>query len=150
MKKLIIYSSVHHGNTEKIAKAMGAAINADVIKAESFDVNNIENYALIGFGSGIYGGKMHKTMLNLIESLPVVSNKKAFVFSTSGMGKTDYNNALAVKLADKGFVMEGSFACKGFDTFGPFKLVGGIAKGRPNDEDILNAKNFVLKFIEYA
>lgn len=150
MKKLIIYSSVHHGNTEKIAKAMGTAIKADVIKAEDFDVNTIENYSLIGFGSGIYGGKMHKTMLKLVDTLPMVSNKKAYVFSTSGMGKTDYNNGLSGILADKGFIIEGTFACKGFDTFGPFKLVGGIAKGRPNDEDILNAKNFVLKFIEYA
>ena len=30
-----------------------------------------------------------------------------------------------------------------YDTFGPFKLVGGIAKGHPDDEDIKNAVEFV-------
>ena len=35
------------------------------------------------------------------------------------------------------------FGCKGYDTFGPFKLVGGIAKGRPDEEDIKNAVAFV-------
>ena len=36
----------------------------------------------------------------------------------------------------------GSYGCPGFDTFGPFKLIGGIAKGRPNNEDIEEAVNF--------
>ena len=30
-----------------------------------------------------------------------------------------------------------------YDTFGPFKLVGGIAKGHPDDKDIQNAVEFV-------
>ena len=37
----------------------------------------------------------------------------------------------------------GKFGCKGYDTFGPFKLVGGIAKGHPDDIDIQNAVGFV-------
>ena len=37
----------------------------------------------------------------------------------------------------------GKFGCKGYDTFGPFKLVGGIAKGHPNEEDMKNAVDFV-------
>ena len=37
----------------------------------------------------------------------------------------------------------GKFGCKGYDTFGPFKLVGGIAKGHPDDKDIQNAVEFV-------
>ena len=32
--------------------------------------------------------------------------------------------------------MLGEFHCKGYDTFGPFRLVGGIAKGRPNIRDL--------------
>ena len=37
----------------------------------------------------------------------------------------------------------GKFGCKGYDTFGPFKLVGGIAKGHPDEEDIKNTVEFV-------
>ena len=32
---------------------------------------------------------------------------------------------------------------KGYDTFGPFKLMGGIAKGHPDEEDIKNTVEFV-------
>ena len=37
----------------------------------------------------------------------------------------------------------GKIGCKGYDTFGPFKLVGGIAKGHPNEEDMKNVVDFV-------
>ena len=36
----------------------------------------------------------------------------------------------------------GTFGCLGFDTFGLFKLVGGIAKGHPNAPDLENARQF--------
>ena len=145
MKKLIVYESIHHGNTEKIGKAMAEYLNADLIKTNDVNVNTLKDYDLIGFGSGIYNGKLHKNVLDLIEKSPTLSNKKAFVFSTSGQGKVKYNNTIEQKLKEKGFEVVGSFACKGYDTFGPFKLIGGIAKGRPNENDIQKAKEFAEK-----
>jgi len=145
MKNLIVYESIHHGNTEKIGKAMAEYLNADLIKTNDINVNTLKDYDLIGFGSGIYNGKLHKNVLDLIEKSPTLSNKKAFVFSTSGQGKVKYNNTIEQKLKEKGFEVVGSFACKGYDTFGPFKLIGGIAKGRPNENDIKKAKEFAEK-----
>ena len=145
MKNLIVYESIHHGNTEKIGKAMAEYLNADLIKTNDINVNTLKDYDLIGFGSGIYNGKLHKNVLDLIEKSPTLSNKKAFVFSTSGQGKAKYNNTIEQKLKEKGFEVVGSFACKGYDTFGPFKLIGGIAKGRPNENDIKKAKEFAEK-----
>ena len=37
-----------------------------------------------------------------------------------------------------------SGTCKGFDTYGPFKLVGGIKKGHPTQTEI----NGAVKFFE--
>ena len=37
----------------------------------------------------------------------------------------------------------GKFGCKGYDTFGPFKLVGGIAKDHPDEKDLKAAVSFV-------
>lgn len=142
MKTLIIYASIHHGNTEKIGKAMVKTLNAEIINVNDVNINNLQNYDLIGFGSGIYGGKFHKNMLDLIEKLPSVDNKRTFIFSTSSMEKKRYNNSIEEKLIEKGFEVIGSFTCKGYDTFGPFKLVGGIGKGRPNEEDIKKAVDF--------
>lgn len=147
MKNLIVYESIHHGNTEKIVKVMVEYLNADLIKADDVNVNALNDYDLIGFGSGIYYGKLHKNILDLIGKLPTLSNKKTFVFSTSGQGKTEYNNLVEQKLKEKGFEVVGSFACKGYDTFGPFKLFGGIAKGRPNNKDFQNAKEFTQKLM---
>ena len=147
MKSLIIYESVCHGNTEKIAKAMSESLNADLIEINQVKVKFLMNYELIGFGSGIFYGKLHKNVLDLINKLPVVSNKKAFVFSTSGQGKIEFNNIVKQNLSKKGFEVVGSFACKGYDTFGPFKLIGGIAKNRPDENDIKMAKNFAEKLM---
>lgn len=38
----------------------------------------------------------------------------------------------------------GAYQCLGFDTFGPFKLIGGIAKGHPNEDEIAAAVSFYL------
>ena len=121
---------------------MAETLNADIVNVNDVNITELQNYDLIGFGSGIYGGKFHKTMLNLIEKLPSVANKKSFLFSTSSMGKIGYNSYIEEKLKGKGFEIIGNFSCKGYDTFGPFKLIGGIGKGRPNEEDIKKAQNF--------
>jgi hypothetical protein len=66
---------------------------------------------LIGFGSGIYDSKHHQSLFALVDRLPQVTNKNAFVFSTCGVpaiGMTaEYvtkNHAqLKEKLQAKGF-----------------------------------------------
>lgn len=147
MKILLIYSSIHHGNTEKIARVMAVSINADIIETKKLKINTLDEYDLIGFGSGIYNGKFHKNILNLIDKLPKLNNKKAFIFSTSGVGRTKYNVPIEKELKKHNFEIIGSFTCKGYDTFGLWKLFGGIAKGRPNDKDFQNAKDFAEKLI---
>jgi len=142
MKTLIIYTSTHHGNTKKLGDAMKAHLNADMIEAKDAKTDALKDYDLVGFGSGIYGGSFHKDVLEFIDRLPDHVGKKAFVFSTSGLGKIKYNNSAVKKLNKKGFEIVGSFACKGFNTFGPFKLIGGTAKGRPNSDDLRAAEAF--------
>lgn len=36
----------------------------------------------------------------------------------------------------------GEYGCFGFNTFGPFKLIGGIAKNHPDNSEIKNAISF--------
>lgn len=141
MKTLIIYTSYHHSNTEKIALAMAKVLGADTMKSEDFEKEKINKYDTIGIGSGIYGGKIKKDLAEIIDSVNW-ENKNVFVFSTSGMGKIKYNDSMTRLLEKKKAKIIGSFACKGFDTFAILKLFGGIAKGHPNAEDIKNAQNF--------
>jgi len=148
MKVLITYNSVHRGNTEKIAKTMATAIEADLIKYDKVDGYNIFDYDLIGFGSGIYYGKANKELIKFIDSLPHVKKRNAFVFTTSGKENPKYIDAISELLSEHGFEVVGKFSCKAFDVWGPLKLIGGINKGRPNSEDLKNAEIFIKRLIE--
>ena len=63
MKTLIVYASVHHQNTEKVAKAMAEELEADLVPVSQAQPDIITTYELIGFGSGIYFMKFHKSLL---------------------------------------------------------------------------------------
>lgn len=141
MKCLIIYVSVEHKNTEKVAKSMAEAIGADLVEAKNVDLANISGYDLVGFGSGIFKGLFHARLLRLVNELPQ-SKTKAFIFSTSGFGKTSYHEALRKLLEEKGYQVISDFACRGWDTYGPLKLLGGINRKRPNEDDLSSAKEF--------
>lgn len=141
MKTLIIYHSMCHGNTEKVAREMAKAINADLATLGEAKPGQLEDYDLIGFGSGIFFQKHHKALLGFADSLEHM-NKKAFVFSTSGMGSKSIHNALRKKLSEKEYIIIGEFACRALDTWGPFKIFGGINKGRPDENDLREARKF--------
>jgi flavodoxin len=141
MKSLVVYVSVEHGNTEKVARAISDVLGADLREAKDVDPSMIQSYELTGFGSGIFYGKFHARLLKLVNEMPS-SQSEAFIFSTSGYGKTDYHADLKKELEGKGYLVVGDFACKAWDTWGPFRLAGGINKGRPNEKDLNLAREF--------
>jgi flavodoxin len=141
MKTLIVYTSVHHQNTEKVAKVMAEELNAELILVADAKPETLATYDLIGFGSGIYFGKHHKTLLRFVETLPPMTQKKAFVFSTCGDGKM-HHAALKEILANRGFLVMDEFFCRGWDTVGPLIIFGGINKGKPDENDLAAARAF--------
>lgn len=147
MKVLIIYHSEHHGNTKKIAKAMAEKINADILKATDVNLNKFEEYDIAGFGSGVYNGKLHKELSEILSKLSQQNDKKAFIFSTTG-SKTYSSIAherFRPMLEEKGFEIIGEFSCPGFDTA---LTKEGINKGRPNKQDIKEAEDFIVNIIK--
>jgi flavodoxin len=84
MKSLVIVYSYHHHNTEKIARAIATVLECDVKTPKEIHPEELHQYDLIGFCSGIYGSKHHTDLLDLVGRLPQVSNKNAFLFSTCG------------------------------------------------------------------
>jgi flavodoxin len=146
MRTIIVYTSVHHGNTEKVVKAMASVLNADLLRVDQADANMLAEYDLIGFGSGIYFGRHHESLSSYVDRLPALANKKAFIFSTSGLRRIrfihDFHKALRRRLQRKGFSIVGEFSCRGFDTSRAAKIIGGINKGRPNDKDLRQAEDF--------
>jgi flavodoxin len=145
MKSLIVCVSKSHGNTRRVADRMAEVLDAEVAEPESVDPEKVCEYDLVGFGSGIYYMSVDARLRKLIRRLPRVRGPRAFTFFTSGAGEIpllDYNKPVRNQLAAKGFEMLGAFSCRGFDTVGPFGIIGGINRGRPNDHDLDRAATF--------
>jgi len=148
VQKAIIYLySYHHMNTQKIGNAIAGKINAKIIELKNInDSNELETYDLIGFGAGIDSGKHYPQMLKFAENLQTVNNKRAFIFSTSGIYSdkkmSKDHKTLRTILENKGFKIIGEFGCKGFNTNSILKYFGGMNKGYPNNEDIIKAEKF--------
>ncbi len=125
---------------------MSNALAANLSRVEQLNVDLLDQYDLIGFGSGIYFGKHHRSLLDFVDKLPMLRGRKAFIFSTSGLRKIpfihDFDKPLKEKLQQKGFTIIGEFSCRGFDTSRAAKIVGGLNKGRPNAEDLRRAEAF--------
>ena len=145
MKTAIAYVSIRHGNTEKIAKAMANVLQAELLRPEEVNADTLSRVDLLGVGSGIYNSKHHERLFDMVDKLPTVKNRNAFIFSTSGWGEKrleKYHEPLRSKLVGKGFNIIGEFTCFGLDTEGMLRLTGGANKGRPNEEDLKKAEEF--------
>ncbi len=141
MKTAICYLSCHHGNTRKVVQAMAALDGADLIDVRTRQMVRLEEYDRVGFASGIYGFAMHRALIAFARQyLP--AGKPVFFVCTYGGAKGNGTKTLRQIAREKGCPVLGEFSCKGYDTFGPFKLVGGLAKGRPNAEDLEKARAF--------
>jgi len=143
MKALVIVLSYHHHNTEKIAKVFAKVLDAPIQTPQQVKLEELQTYDLIGFGSGIDSEKHYQVLLDLAEVLPPVTNKKAFIFSTSAMPDITKNHfTLRQTLQSKGYTIIGEFNCPGFNTNSFLRFFGGMNKGRPNAEDLKHAEAF--------
>ncbi|MHA2040632.1 MAG: flavodoxin family protein [Candidatus Thorarchaeota archaeon] len=152
MKSLLIVYSYHHNNTEKVAKVFARVLDAQIKTPDQIDPEGLQEYDLVGFGSGIYGEKHHKFVLDLADKLPQATDKIAFIFSTSAiMGKDKVakdHSTLREKLQSRGYVILDEFACRGFNTNSFMRFLGGMNKGRPNAEDLKDAEEFAQKLLQ--
>ncbi len=152
MKSLVVLYSYHHYNTGKVAEVIATVLGAQVKSPDQVDPDDLPGYDLAGFGSGIYGGKHHESLLALVDRLPQADGRKAFIFSTSaltGDAKVARDHGqLREKLQSKGYTILSEFSCKGFNTNSFLALFGGMNKGRPNAEDLRNAEQFASRMKE--
>ncbi|HVN52412.1 MAG TPA: flavodoxin family protein [Acidimicrobiales bacterium] len=143
-RALIVCVSEHHGNTHKVATAMAEALGTEVVEPEEVDLTELHRYDVIGFGSGIYFEAPDKRLARLVGRLPAGAGRAVFTFSTSGampiprMGMSDVRR----RLRARGYKVLGDFNCRGLDTVGPLRFIGGLNKGRPNYADLSRAASF--------
>ena len=123
---------------------MAHVLEAPIKTPQETDPEEIGEYDLVGFGSGIYSAKHHQALLDLADELPRVTNSRAFIFSTSSdlepMAK--HHAPLKRILQSKGYAIVDEFTCAGFNTNSFSRLFGGINRGRPNADDLKHAEEF--------
>ena len=141
MKTAIVYYSMHHGNTKKIVDAISKKADVTLIDAAKYSEYDLCCFDRIGFASGIYFQKFSEKVIDFLEqNLP--DSKEIFYLYTYGIKRKSYLDAIEEAAKKKHAIVTGAFGCRGFDTFGPFKWIGGIAKGRPDQKDVKNAVCF--------
>lgn len=155
VRSLVIVFSYHHNNTEKIARAIAGVLGAEVQTPQEILPEQLQEYDLIGFGSGIYGSTFDPSVLTLADRLSYAAGKKAFLFSTYGAPAvavtrdfvTDNHEEMRKKLRIKGYEVIGDFGCAGWNTNSFLRFFGGINKGRPDAGDLANAEVFARAMI---
>ena len=118
----------------------------ELIDATKVKRHALASYDAVGFASGIYYSKFHQAVLDFASlNLPV--GKDIYLIYTYGSSRKYTDGFMKTLPAEKNIKLIGSYGCMGYDTYGPFKLLGGIAKGHPTERDIQGAVDFMKKIL---
>jgi len=134
---------------------MARVFDSQIKTPHEINPEELMDFDLVGFGSGIYSYQHDASLFDLVDRLPQVAGKKAFIFSTTGaparFGEAALVEAqkqhvpLRKKLHSKGYEILDEFICAGYNTNSFLKYLGGVNKGRPNEEDLKHAGEFALE-----
>ena len=140
-KAVIIYASTHHGNTKKLAEAIANQYGIHLIDATKQQTADLSAYDLIGFASGIDFGRFYDSAEQFLEkNLP--ENKRVFFLYTCAKVSNRFTETIKTAARKKGAIILGEYGCRGFNTYGPWKMIGGMNKGHPNTQEIEGALRF--------
>ncbi len=144
MRAVIVYESLHHGNTKRVAGAMADACGADLVRLGERKKPDLQAYDLVGLGSGIYHSRHHPALVTFARSARFADGARAFLFSTAGIPSLAglWHRSLTAALTARGIPITGELCLPGYDTYAIFGLIGGINRGRPGDRELERAREF--------
>ena len=143
MKTVVLYASVHHGNTKKIVDAIQKETLCDIIDATKYNGEDLSIYDRVIIASGVYFAALHNSISLILKDGRIKQNDVRLIL-TSGSNSKKYIKKISDFYRVYGVVFKSTYICKGYDTYGPFKLIGGIAKNHPNNDEIQRAVQSVL------
>lgn len=142
---IVSVSRSPHGNTAVLAECIATVLGAPILGPEEATPDVLSKADLIGFGSGIYYFDYARELVDAVKRLPDMGGRAAFAFSTSGTPEPPfrrYTTKFERQLTNTGFAVVGSFTSRGFDTWGPARLLGGVNKCRPDADDLDRGRTF--------
>lgn len=140
-KSVIVYASKHHGNTYKLAKAISDKYEIAMIDVTKEKQVDLQEYDIIGFASGIDFGKFYVEIEDFAkENLPL--QKQVFFLYTCAMVRDGFTDSIKEIAFEKEAIILGEYGCRGYNTYGPWKLIGGMNKNHPTEDEIQDCVNF--------
>jgi ferredoxin len=139
---IIICESIYNDNTLKLARAIAHTLGCCFVNADKALVMNLNDFETIGLGSGIYFGKHHPKIFEVVGNL-TSSQQDVFIFSSRGnpfLGK--YHQPLKYSLLEKNKKIIGEFSVRAYDETGPWVIIGGGHRGKPDEKDLKKAVRF--------
>ena len=137
MSKIAVVYRSKSGFTEKYAKWIAEAVNADLLKGEETKIEDLLKYDTIVYGGGLYAVGINgvKRITNNLEKL---KDKKIIVF---GLGASPVRPEIYEEVKNKNFTKEQQ------ERIGFFLLRGGFdqSKLKPVDRILMQLMKFSLK-----
>ena len=144
MNTIILYASMHHGNTKQLTnRIIGRFPECKCVNVLSESIDDLTRFDQIGFASGIAFGKFYPQIEKVMKEL-LPEGKNVFFIYTSGTKGKNYTKSVRAIAEEKGAKVLGEFGCRGFDTYGPFKIIGGLSRKHPNENDFSKAIEFFM------
>ena len=130
MPQVLVYS--RGGNTRKLADAIAGVlgVKAGDVKTASLDKGD----GILFLGSGCYGGKPGKEMMDFIAANDFKGRMVA-LFGTSANGHGKQVSIIGEALKQKGAKIQGIYESTG-------QFIWFVRRGHPNEEDVAGAKKF--------
>jgi flavodoxin I len=170
MKILITYFS-NTGNTEKVAKSMKEGLtdyDVELLPVKEADPTTLSSYNIVFIGSGVYASRIDKSVLNLIKKAAPQIPTKLVYFSTHASLNMyqDAFNKVNTLIQEYDCKVVGEFDCVGENLGIPEETQLAMLeklpdeqkekaikireenRGRPNEMDLNNAKNFALSLVK--
>ena len=169
--KILITFFSNTGNTEKVANSMKDGLtdhDVDMIPVKDVEPKTLNSYDIVFLGSGVYASRSDKSVLSLIKkAIPDLPEK--LVYFCTHMSLKLYQEPFKrinniVKEHDCEII--GQFDCVGENLGIPLETQLGMLdklpederakaikdmdkmKGRPNEMDLENAKNFAISLVK--
>ena len=81
MKAVVVYDSTH-GNTAKIAQAIGKPLGAQVLRVDEVNPADLNGLDLLVVGSPTHGGRFTERIKDLLEAAPALDSVNVAAFDT--------------------------------------------------------------------
>ena len=65
--------------------------------------------------------------------------KKVFFLYTCAKKNSKFTEHIKKEALEKGAVIMGEYGCRGYNTYGPWKVIGGMNKNHPSQEELEEA-----------